>query len=202
MTTRFVGLMIVCGALAHGAAAWANDQALKECMDCHGKDGLSTEPDVPVIAGYSAQYIIDSMTAYADGDRPATESKYRSGDTSRAPTDMAAIAKKLKEDEVEKIAKYFAEQTFVPRQQDFDAAKAETGKKIHERGCKKCHEDGGSSPDDDAGILAGQWMEYLQHSFKEYSSGARSQPKKMKPKMEKLDESDIDALLHYYASLQ
>ena len=195
-----IPLAVILWSLANGPAA-ANEKA-KECMDCHGKDGVSTESDVPSIGGFSAQYIIDSMVAYADGDRPATESKYRGGDTDRAPTDMAKIAKELDEGAVEEVANYFAERKFVPRQQAFDAAQAATGEKIHARECEKCHEDGGSSPDDDAGILAGQWMDYLRHSFKEYASGDRSMPKKMKPKMEKLSEADVEALIHYYASLQ
>lgn len=201
MARNFIGLVIISCTL-YGAVTWGNDKVLQDCMDCHGEDGVSTEPDVPVIAGFSAQYTIDSLKAYIDGDRPATESKYRSGDTSRAPTDMAKIAKQLSEEEIKKIAAHFAAKKFVPRQQAFDADKAAKGEKIHNRSCKKCHEDGGSSPDDDAGILAGQWMDYLHHAFKEYASGERWQPKKMKPKMEELDEADVDALIHYYASLQ
>jgi len=187
--------------LAHNAWGQTPDAA-KGCMECHGEAGVSTESDVPTIAGMSAQYIIDSMVAYADGDRPATESKYRSGDSGRAPTDMAKIAKELDESAIEEVSDYYAGQKFVPRKQEFDAAKAETGNKIHKQACEKCHEDGGSSPDDDAGILAGQWMDYLRHAFKEYASGDRAMPKKMKPKMEKLDDSDIEALIHYYGSLQ
>ena len=73
--------------------------------------------------------------------------------------------------------------------------------------CEDCHgkkgnEDGGSSADDDAGILAGQWMPYLEDQFKEYASDKRPMPKKMKPKMEKLTDDDIKALIHYYGSLQ
>ena len=195
------GALLICG-LVYSTFALSDENLAQDCMDCHGKDGLSTESDVPVIAGYSAVYIVDSMAAYKDGERPATESKYRSGDKSRAPTDMARIAKKIDEDQIESIAEFFAEKKFVPRKQEFDAEKARLGEKIHARNCKKCHEDGGSSPDDDAGILAGQWMPYLEHSFKQYMSGKRPMPEKMKPKMDKLGESDVDALIHYYASLQ
>ena len=201
MYRNVVPLIILLGGFACGVVA-ASEQAIQDCMDCHGQDGVSTESDMPSIGGFSAQYIIDSMIAYLDGDRPATESKYRGGDTSRAPTDMAKIAQQLDEDTTEEIAEYFAEKAFVPRKQAFDAEKAAAGAKLHKRGCEKCHEDGGSSPDDDAGILAGQWMPYLRQSFAEYASGERGMPKKMIPKMEKLSEADIEALIHYYGSLQ
>ncbi len=202
MSTRSLSLVVAAGLLALGGALAAAEDIARGCMDCHGQDGLSTEPDVPVIAGYSAQYIIDSMIAYREGERPATESKYRHGDTSRAPTDMKAIADKLGEADTEAAAKFFAAREFVPRKQTFDAAKAARGAKIHDDECEKCHEDGGTVAEDDAGILGGQWMKYLEHAFSEYASGKRSMPKKMQPKMDKLDAADVEALIHYYGSLQ
>jgi len=86
--------------------------------------------------------------------------------------------------------------------QKFDPALAKKGKALHERGCEKCHSEGGSLASDDSGILAGQWMPYLTESFKQYSSGKRPMPEKMKPKMQKLDQADVDALVHYYGSQQ
>lgn len=196
---QFLSVMLI--TLTLGGVSYAGEIA-DECMDCHGKDGVSSDDDMPTIAGFSATYIIDSMTAYREGERPASESKYRHGDTSRAPTDMAKIAKDLNEADTKKIAEFFASKKFVPAKQSFDAAKAEVGADIHDRACAKCHEDGGSVPEDDAGILAGQWMGYLKNSFDEYASGKRSMPKKMIPKMEKLSADDIEALIHYYGSLQ
>jgi len=175
---------------------------VEECVECHGKDGASTESEVPIIGGYSAQYIIDSMTAYQGKERPCPEAKYRSGKKKGQKTDMCKEAKELSAEDVKAVAKYFAGKKFVRAKQKFDPAKAKQGEKIHDANCKKCHEDGGSSPGDDAGILAGQWMPYLEHSFKEYSSGKRPQPKKMKPKMDKLNSADTEALIHYYGSFQ
>ena len=86
--------------------------------------------------------------------------------------------------------------------QEFNAQQAEMGQKIHDRHCEKCHAEGGSSAEDDAGILAGQWRPYLEQAFEAYSSGDREMPKKMKPKYEKLDAAEIEALIHYYASQQ
>ena len=86
--------------------------------------------------------------------------------------------------------------------QTFNAAQVATGKKIHDLACEKCHADGGSSTDDDAGVLAGQWMPYLKASMEEFMSGKRPIPEKMKPKVEKLKPAEIEALLNYYASQQ
>ena len=76
------------------------------------------------------------------------------------------------------------------------------GEKIYDKACAKCHDEGGSLPDDDAGILAGQWMPYLEQAFKEFASGERPMVKKMKPKVEKLEPADIEALVNYYGSFK
>ena len=203
--TRFgVGVVVAFGVmtLEPSGAATSADAVIEGCMDCHGKDGVSTESDVPTIAGFSSFYFVDAMNAYKAGDRPVVESKYRAGDTSRAPTDMVAIAKELSDADIKTIAAFYEGKAFVPARQDFDAQKAAAGAKIHEDDCKKCHTEGGSSPDDDAGILAGQWMPYLRQSMDDYLAGTRPMDAKMKPKVEGLSSDEVEALIHYYASQQ
>jgi cytochrome subunit of sulfide dehydrogenase len=183
---------------------WAADvnKLVEECVDCHGKDGASKESEVPIIGGFSAQYIIDSMTAYRKKERPCPETKYHEGKKKDQKTDMCKEAKELSAEDVKTVAKHFAGKKFVRAKQKFDPGKAKVGEKIHGVECKKCHENGGSSPDDDAGILAGQWAPYLKQTFDDYMSGKRPQPDKMKVKMDKLNKGEIDALIHYYASIQ
>jgi cytochrome subunit of sulfide dehydrogenase len=100
------------------------------------------------------------------------------------------------------IAYYYPDRPFVSAQQALHAALAEKGKNLHKLNCEKCNEEGGSSPDDDAGILAGPWMPCLEGQFKAYSKGKRPIPEKMKPKMEKLCQDDLNAQVNYYGSLQ
>ena len=190
------------GLVAFPATAGDINSLAENCADCHGKDGASTEPAVPIIGGSSAQYIIDSMLAYQEKGRPCVETEYLEGKDKGSKTDMCKIAKKLNETEIEEISGFFAGKPFVRAKQAFDAARAAEGEKIHDRACNKCHEDGGSSAADDAGILAGQWIPYLRQTFKDYAAETRPQPKKMKPKMEKLSDDDIESLLHYYGSIQ
>lgn len=172
------------------------------CDDCHGKDGASTESKIPIIGGYSAVYISDSLAAYAEESRPCEEIKYPAGEHKGETTTMCEVAKKLSEEETNQIAEHYESKPFVRAKQSFDAELAKVGKGIHLLHCKKCHEDGGSSPDDDAGILAGQWMPYLEEQFEEYAEGKRPMPKKMKPKMDKLSPDDVKALIQYYGSFQ
>jgi len=176
---------------------------IEQCDSCHGEGGVSTESDVPSIAGVSPFIIEEYMFEYRDDARPCRESKYRTGDTDRAPTDMCAIAKELSEDEIPEIAEYYSSKDFVAAEQEFDAAKAAAGARIHKRQCEKCHSDGGSYADDDAGMIAGQWMPYLEQVFADYAAGDRSMIEdKMKEKMDALDAESTSALIHYYGSLQ
>jgi len=178
------------------------DKLVSECAHCHGKDGASTHKEMPIIGGLSATYITDSFSAYKEKTRPCESVKYVDGPNKGKSSDMCKVAEKLSKEEVKQLASHFAGKPFVRAKQKFDAAQVKTGANIHKLHCVKCHENGGSSAGDDAGILAGQWMHYLQEQFDEYAEGKREMPKKMKPKMAKLSKDDIKALLDYYASFQ
>jgi len=176
---------------------------IEECDGCHGKDGVSIESDVPTIAGVSPFIIEEYMFEYRDDARPCRESDYRTGDTDRPATDMCTIAKELGEEEIPEIAEYYSGKEYVAAKQEFDAEQAEAGRRLHRRDCEKCHSDGGSYADDDAGMLAGQWMPYLEQVFADYAAEERGMIEdKMKEKMDALDAASTSALIHYYGSLQ
>ncbi len=184
-----VGLSVVLSTLVIVDATAADVTGLVEdCLDCHGNAGASKVPGIPIIGGLSAQYIVDSFTAYMDKSRPCNG--------------MCKSTEKLSGEEVKQVADHFASKPFVRANQTFDPGLATKGKRVHALHCKKCHEDGGSSPDDDAGILAGQWMHYMEGQFEDYATGRRYMPKKMKQKMDKISGEDTKALIHYYGSFQ
>ena len=90
-----------------------------------------------------------------------------------------------------------------PREQEFNSKLAKKGKKIYRKRCKKCHADNGNDPDDDAGILAGQWMPYLQTQLEAFKNGTRTtQPQKMQKQIDKLEEGDIEKLVNFFAKQQ
>ena len=92
---------------------------------------------------------------------------------------------------------------FTAAKQSFDADKAAAGASLHKKDCRKCHADGGSYADDDASILAGQWMPYLEQVFADYIAGDRNMLEdKMKEKMRALSDEESEALIHFYGSQQ
>lgn len=175
------------------------DKLVKECADCHEKDGNATDGETPSIAGMSTTYFEEAMAAYKSGARPALKLKDKK-------EDMKDIVKKLSDDDIKALAGYFAKQKFKPFKQEFDPGLAKVGKKLHKKYCDKCHAEGGSSAEDDAGILAGQPIAYLKYSLENYDNGKREMGKKMAKKFKKMKEKagdeGITQLIHYYASQQ
>ena len=173
---------------AHLSAAPTATMLADTCAGCHGTDGASTGPAIPSLAGMSEIYLVDSMKAYKSGER--------------ASTVMGRIAKGYSDEEFQLMASVFAKQPVAVTSQQTDAAKAEAGSKLYEKNCEKCHDEKGALADDDAGILYSQWLPYLQYSMEDFMAGSREMPKKMKKKVEKLSDAEIDALLHFFASQQ
>lgn len=175
------------------------DKLVKECADCHEKDGNATDGETPSIAGMSAAYFKDSMAAYKSGARPALKLKDKK-------KDMKDVVKELSDADIEALAAYFGKQKFKPSKQQFDPALAKVGKSLHKKYCDKCHSEGGTSSEDDAGILAGQPISYLKYTMDNYAGGKRDMGKKMAKKFKKMQKDTGDEgivqLIHYYASQQ
>ena len=188
---QFIWLLFASTSFGTALAATPSASMLaNSCAGCHGTNGSSVGPASPTIAGISKDYFIESMAAYKNGDRPSTI--------------MSRIAKGYTEEEVKLMAGYFSKQPFVRQKQKSDSAKASTGKKLHKKYREKCHEDGGRSAADDAGILAGQWEPFLRYTLEDFTSGERAMEKKMKKKMDQLKkkhgDKGLDELINYYAS--
>ena len=187
-----------------GSVAMAGDleAVVADCNGCHGDNGVSQWTDVPTIAGVPEFVQADALYIFRDEARPCSETGYKQGDTSRPATTMCAVTAELSDDMIDEVAAYYAGLPFVAAKQDFDADLAAAGKGVHEANCGRCHSEGGSNPEDEAGILAGQQMGYLTATFAEFRAGDRDQPKTMEEKLGALSEDDVKALVHYYASQQ
>ena len=192
----------VCLALPAAASASDLDAIIQDCAGCHGDNGVSQSSDIPTIAGIPEFVQSDALYFFRDNERPCEETKYVQGDTSRPATTMCAVVADLSDDQIDALAAHYAGLKFVPAKQSFDADLAAKGKALHESECARCHTDGGSNPDDEASILAGQHMGYLEEQFADYRTGKREQPKKMQEKIDALSDADIKALVHFYASEQ
>ena len=172
-------------------------QLVEFCEGCHGKDGNSQTPDVPIIAGYSYEGFFNTMDVFRLGDRIAIEF-HRPGEPE---TVMNEIAKQLSAQLVRDLADYYSRRPFVAPRQDVNAELARRGEIIHNRLCEKCHNKKGAHPVNDAAILAGQWTPYLRRQFDNFLSGKRFVPRTMLRRIKELPKEDIEALLSFYASV-
>jgi len=203
MTLNWLRPLMVTAALALSVSARADVAVtLENCAACHGKDGASSTPEVPIIGGYSATYLTESLNNYKNKARPCPKATYSAGPLKGQSGDMCTIAGALADADIAAVADALSKKPFVKAKQTADAAKAAKGKAIHDASCTKCHTENGGSADDDAGLLAGQWMQYIHHTFEEFKSGQRPLPKKMKPKFDPLTKDDLDALANYYGSIK
>jgi len=128
------------------------------------------------------------MMAFKSGERPGTV--------------MDRIAKGYSEEEFKLMASVFAKQPIAKTSQKTDAAKVAAGAELFGKNCEKCHDKNGGLADDDSGILASQWLPYLQYSMEDFKAGSREMAKKMKKKVDKLSDDELEALLQFFASQQ
>ncbi len=192
---KVLSTSLVVGSVLLGGPAVADTPSASmlanTCAGCHGTGGVSHGPATPTIAGISEEYFEEVMEAYKTGDRRSTI--------------MGRIAKGYTKEEIKLLAGYFSKKSFVPAKgQKADPKLAKKGAKLHDKYCEKCHADGGTSTEDDAGILAGQWKPYLKYTLSDFLAGKSEMPKKMKKKLMKLHkkkgDAGIEALLNFYAS--
>lgn len=83
------------GATLATRGRWADK--LPACEQCHGPGGRGVGPDFPALAGQSATYLANQLTAWKAGARPP------------APMGlMAVVARKLYDGEVRAVADHYA----------------------------------------------------------------------------------------------
>lgn len=190
-------LFVATMALAADGAAVA-----EQCAACHGKNGASMDSMIPIIAGYSSKYILESIKNFRQKIRTCAEVTVQAGPKKGTKSDMCKVTADLSDADAEAVARHFAAQKFVRAKQPFDAGKAQKGGSVYKLRCEKCHENNGSSPDEDNGILAGQWTPYLRDQLAGFRSGRRPIDDKMKLRLDKVSKEEEEALLHFFASQQ
>ena len=204
LTTWAAACAALAGFMVSGATLAADPATIadQQCAQCHGRNGASTESSIPIIGGYSAKYIADSIKLFKKKQRACAEVSIPSGPNKGKKSDMCKIAADLGDSDVEGLAKYYAGQKFVRAKQPFDADKAARANAVYKLRCEKCHENNGSSPDEDNGILAGQWMPYLRDQLVNFRAGKRPIDDKMKQRLDKVTKDEEELLLHFFASQQ
>jgi len=192
MTMKWKGWALATGVLAVSTLVQAAPPTAamlsNACAGCHGTNGGSAGPTMPSLASQSKAAIVDAMKKFRSGERPSTV--------------MGRLAKGYTDAEIDAMGEFFSKQKFHATVQVVDAAKVKKGADLQEANCSRCHLDDGKDGKDDTPVMASQWLPYLKMQMELYDSGKRKMPEKMAEKVKPLSKEDLDALMHFYASVK
>ncbi len=167
------------------ATAYAADdiEAKAElCAACHGQNGVPSDPKtIPTIWGQQQSYLVKQLHDFRSGDR-------------ESPI-MSPIAKSLAQEDLRKLAAYFAAKGW-PVQSAAASAPPPSG--IAQ--CQPCHQRNfeGGPP---APRLAGLSYEYLVAAMRSFAAGERTNNGDMPKFMQALTDSERDAMARYLSAL-
>lgn len=96
--------------LLHAGSAAAQDlqELIAECESCHGPGGVSTEADVPSLAGKGAAYLREVLDQFYYYERHCPTTTYRHGDRPKTPLNMCNVANTLSDADKQALADYFS----------------------------------------------------------------------------------------------
>jgi cbb3-type cytochrome c oxidase subunit III len=142
------------------------DKMVDACATCHGTNGEGLEArSAPRLAGLSKDYISRQLANFASGKRGTD-----TGDI--YGSQMVAISKTLKPDDIDAVAAYYAGLS-ASAPHPVVPGDVGQGKLLYES-CAACHgEDGMGIAELGAPRLAGQADWYVLHSLKLYKSNSR-----------------------------
>ncbi|MDP1956712.1 MAG: hypothetical protein Q8J75_00870, partial [Rhodocyclaceae bacterium] len=100
------------------------------------------------------------------------------------------------------MGEFFSKQKLHATNQKLDKALVKKGAALQEANCSRCHLDDGKDGKDDTPLIANQWLPYLQVQMDMYLSGTRKMSEQKAEKIKPLSKTDLDALLHFYASVK
>ncbi|OOY48812.1 fibronectin type III domain-containing protein [Solemya velum gill symbiont] len=156
------------------------------CSGCHGNDGLSKGPVIPTLAGMDKDYFVSVMQDFRNGVRHSTM--------------MGRISKAYTDDELIRMGEYYSLLPFQPAPQTVNLERVLVGQALHVSECGSCHGDEGR--DRGNGILAGQWLDYLNHTLDDFAEErSAGVPSAMLDRLMLLSADDRLSLAHFYASL-
>ena len=189
-----VGASIVLAVVATiGAPVSATDleagrRRSEPCAACHGRDGNSTIPGTPSLAGQPLFFTHWQLIKYRDGRRKDPQ--------------MSPFAQSLSDTDMADLAAYYEAQRPRQRPATIDGAKVAAGRELAAlHHCTSCHK-AGLVGQQQVPRLAGQDFDYLLKLLRGFKTKTASDlDGTMTMAAQPLQEQDVLNLVHFMASL-
>jgi cytochrome c553 len=176
------GAVIISALAAAPARADDIEAQMQVCGACHGQNGEPQDKATPIIWGQQQSFLVKQLHDYKAGDRDNPV--------------MSPLAKGIKQEELRKVAAYFAGKSWPTGHGGAAAASQPGGMAV----CSACHQPNfaGSM----AGPrLAGQSYEFLIAAMRSFADGSRTNNLDMPRLMRELTDSQRDAMARYLSAL-
>ena len=187
VASLFLGLLVV------GPAAAAEDEyaavrdKLKACFACHGKNGVSDDPQIPVLAGQHMYYTYVQLKDFKAERRVSPV--------------MIEFVSVLTKEEMRAIATFFSEQEWPNIGYGADPARARKGEVATIAGqCVQCHR-GGYEGSSGTPHLAGQHAAYLEKTMRDFKSKARANSAAKSSLMKTYSAEQISSMAEFLAGM-
>jgi len=183
-----LALLAMIGAPAGAADLEAGRRKSEPCAACHGRDGNSTIPGTPSLAGQPVYFTHWQLIKYRDGRRKDPQ--------------MSPAAQNLSDTDMADLAAYYEAQRPRQRPAKIDPAKVVAGAQLANlHHCTSCHRPG-LVGQQQVPRLAGQDFEYLLKLLRSFKAKTASDlDGMMTMSAQPLQEQDVLSLVHFMASL-
>jgi cytochrome c553 len=165
------------------------------CIECHGVDGISPDPNIPKLSGQIANFIVTEITEFQEGTR---QNKH-----------MSKVSKMIKNtQDLEDIAAYFATRPMMKGQLTGSQPTSDGEELLTRARCNYCHREGGKlySPFTaypPPPLIGGQHKAYLIKAMKDIRDGDRPADAYglMMDDLNQLSDIQIDSIAEYLNGL-
>ena len=175
------------------------------CTECHGENGMGTQPMTPNLAGQKARYLSLQLRRLRNGERRTIKGDVPNA--ARIHKELEAATAQLSDQDVGFLAAYYAKQSCKLLDQS-----PITSPLPQMKGCVLCHDKNGRGRNLSIPNLAGQPWEYLAKQLYLFKATAnnehfldgtefRAHPI-MSEEARKLSNGEIKELAMYYAGLK
>jgi cytochrome c553 len=186
--TIVFAILATIGTPAGAADLEAGRRKSEPCAACHGRDGNSTIPGTPSLAGQPVFFTHWQLIKYRDGRRKDPQ--------------MSPFAQSLSDTDMADLAAYYEAQRPRRRPATIDKTKVATGRELAAlHHCTSCHKPG-LVGQQQVPRLAGQDFDYLLKLLRGFKARTASDlDGTMTMAAQPLQEQDVLNLVHFMASL-